>query len=42
MPIYLLHTDTEILKIRTSLLRKSVLSSEDLATLKEINNYCSS
>lgn len=40
MPIELLHTDTEILKIRTQLLKKSLLNNEELSLLKEINDYC--
>ena len=40
MPIELLYTDSEILKIRTKLLKKSILTSEDLDLLKEINDYC--
>jgi hypothetical protein len=40
MPIELLYTDSEILKIRTNLLKKSVLTPEDLELLKEINDYC--
>mgnify|MGYP003643685107 CR=1 FL=1 len=40
MPIELLHTDTEILKIRTQLLKKATLNNEELSLLKEINEYC--
>ncbi len=40
MKIELTHTDSEILKIRTNLLKKSFLTSEELETIKEINNYC--
>jgi hypothetical protein len=40
MPIELTHTDSEILKIRTNLLNKSVLTSGELETIKEINKYC--
>jgi len=40
MPIELLYTDSEILKIRTNLLKKSVLTSDELETIKEINDYC--
>lgn len=40
MPIELLYTDSEILKIRTNLLKKQVLTSDDLELLKEINEYC--
>ena len=40
MPIQLLYTDNEILKIRNSLLRKIDLTKEDLILLGEINNYC--
>lgn len=40
MPIELLHTDSEILKIRTNLLKKVVLTADEIATIKEINEYC--
>lgn len=40
MPIELLHTDSEILKIRTKLLRKSSLTTDELELLQEINAYC--
>ena len=40
MPIELLHTDSEILKIRTNLLKKTILTKEDLELIKEINDYC--
>ncbi len=40
MPIELLHTDSEILKIRTQLLKKASLNNEELSLLKEINEYC--
>ena len=40
MPIQLLYTDQELLKIRNSLLRKIDLTKEDLNLLGEINNYC--
>jgi hypothetical protein len=39
MPIELLHTDSELLKIRTNLLKKMLLSKEDLKTLREINAH---
>ena len=40
MPIEFLYTDSEILKIRTKLLKKMVLSTKEIETLKEINEYC--
>ena len=40
MPIELLYTDQELLKIRNSLLRKIDLTKEDLNLLGQINNYC--
>ena len=40
MPIELMFTDSEILKIRTELLKKMVLSTKEIETLKEINEYC--
>lgn len=40
MPIELLYTDQELLKIRNSLLRKIDLTKEDLILLGEINDYC--
>jgi hypothetical protein len=42
MPIQLLYTDSEILKIQSSLLRKLILELEDLSLLEEINNYLKS
>ena len=40
MPIELLYTDQELLKIRKSLLKKIELTKEDLNLLGQINNYC--
>ena len=40
MPIEFLYTDSEILKIRTQLLKKSILNSKELELIKEINEYC--
>ena len=40
MPIQLLYTDIELLKIRKSLLKKIKLTKEDLNLLGQINNYC--
>jgi len=40
MPIQLLYTDGELLKIRKSLLKKIDLTKEDLNLLGQINNYC--
>jgi hypothetical protein len=40
MPIELLHTDREILKIRTNLLKKITLTKDEVKTIKEINDYC--
>ena len=40
MPIEILYTDRELLKIRNSLLKKIDLSKEDLILLGEINDYC--
>jgi len=39
MPIELLYTDSEIVKIQKTLLLKTVLSKEELELLKEIQNY---
>jgi hypothetical protein len=39
MPIELLYTDSEIVKIQKRLLLKTVLSKEELELLKEIQNY---
>lgn len=39
MPIELLYTDSEILKIKKSILFKMVISKEELEILKEINIY---
>jgi len=39
MKIEIFYTTKELLKIRKSILRKSVISNEDLKTLNEIKNY---
>ena len=39
MPIELLYTDKEIVKIQKDILMKKVISSEELEVLKEINAY---
>jgi len=39
MPIELLYTDKEIVKIQKDILMKKVISSEELEMLKEINDY---
>jgi hypothetical protein len=39
MPIELLYTDKEIVKIQKDILMKKVISSEELKILKEINSY---
>ena len=41
MPIELLYTDSEILKIKLNLLKKDILDSEELKLLREINIYIS-
>jgi hypothetical protein len=40
MPIQLLYTDQELLRIRKSLLKKIELTKEDLNLIGQINNYC--
>jgi len=40
MPIEFLYTDSELLKLRKRLLKKYVLTKEELSTLSEINAYC--
>lgn len=42
MPIYLLYTDKEILKLRSDLLKKAVLSGPELVLLSELNEYINS
>jgi hypothetical protein len=42
MPIQLLYTDKEILKLRANLLKRSVLNNADLILLAEINDYVNS
>ena len=39
MPVELLYTDSEIVKIQKQLLRKTTLNSSELELLKEINAY---
>lgn len=39
MPIELLYTDREIIKIQSQLLRKYILTQEELELLKEIQEY---
>lgn len=39
MPIEFLYTDSEILKLRKSLLMKYVLDSKELELLTELNEY---
>ncbi len=39
MPIELMYTDSEIVKIQKQLLKKITLNSSDLQLLKEINDY---
>jgi hypothetical protein len=39
MPIELLYTDSELVKMQKRLLFKTVLSKEELETLSEIQNY---
>jgi len=39
MPIELLYTDKEIVKIQKDILMKKVISRKELEILKEINEY---
>jgi hypothetical protein len=39
MPIELLYTDSEIVKMHRNLLFKKVISKEELELLEEIQNY---
>jgi hypothetical protein len=39
MPIELLYTDSELVKMQKRLLFKTVLTQDELNTLAEINNY---
>ena len=39
MPIEFLYTDSEIIKLQRTLLFKSLLTSQDLQLLEEINEY---
>lgn len=40
MAIELLYTDSEILKLRSRLLKKGVLTKEEISLIGEINDYC--
>jgi hypothetical protein len=40
MPIELLHTNKEIIKIRTNLLKKLILSKDEIELIGKINEYC--